>query len=423
VVGGVVVVLRRAGRESTDDAFVEGHIVPVSPRVEGHVSAVHVTDNQWVREGDVLVELDPRDLQAKLEATRAAATQAEAVRRGRQVTVELVRVRTATTLTGARAGLASAEAAVREAEAEVTATQSRGEGLRAALDSAVAALGEARADVRAAVAQHEIAAADLARTRQLAEANATTQRQIDHALAGEQTAAAQLESAQGRLHTREAELARAQAAVKAAGDELVQARAQVAVRQAALEQARSAVTAAEAGPQEVAQAEAELARAEADVAEAQANARQAELDVSFTTVRAPSDGFITRKAVEPGAWVTTGQTLFALVHPDVWVVANFKETQLTDMRPGQRAEVEVDAYPDRPLRAHVDSIQRGTGARFSLLPPENATGNFVKVVQRVPVKLVLDEEPPRDRALAPGLSVEAVVFVDAAPVQTAQRSP
>src|SRR6266404_1692670 len=151
---------------------------------------------------------------------------------------------------------------------------------------------------------------------------------------------------------------------------------------------------------------------EIDPADAKAAIQQAELNLSYTKIFAPEDGRVTKKAVEPGDYVQVGQDLFALVTPERWTTANFKETQLRTMRPGQRAQVSVDAYPDHPLRGHVDSIQAGSGARFSLLPPENATGNYVKVVQRVPVKIVLDEQPDVQRALGPGMSVVPTVAMD-----------
>ena len=246
--------------ESTDDAYVEGHIVAVSPKVSGHISKVLVADNQTVKTGDVLIEIDPRDYAASLAQSKAKVS-----------------------------------------------------GMQAKLSQA---------------------AADLARYRALAVKDEIPRQILDHALAANDLAASDLASAKAEL-------------------------------------------------------------------------QQSELNVSYTKILAPQDGRIARKAVEVGAFVGVGQSLFAIVPDETWVVANFKETQLKHMRPGQKAEIKVDAYGLK-LAAHVDSIQSGTGSTFSLLPPENAAGNFVKVVQRVPVKIVLDK-PEEAARLVPGLSVEAAV--------------
>src|SRR6185312_11129368 len=186
-------------------------------------------------------------------------------------------------------------------------------------------------------------------------------------------------------------------------------RAEAAKTEADLKRAQALFARDEASKQDLEHAQASADAATADLSQSEAALRQAELDLSYTRITAPEAGRVTRKSLEPGAYVSIGQAILALVPADVWVVANFKETQLTKMHPGQPAEIRVDAYPDQHLRGHVDSIQAGTGARFSLLPAENATGNFVKVVQRVPVKIVLDNRPSDGRALAPGMSVEATV--------------
>lgn len=186
-------------------------------------------------------------------------------------------------------------------------------------------------------------------------------------------------------------------------------RAEAAKTGADLKRAQALFARDEASKQDLEHAQAAADAGKADLSQSEAALRQAELDFSYTRIEAPEAGRVTRKAIEPGAYVSIGQSVLALVPDDVWVVANFKETQLTRMRAGQPAEIRVDAYPDERLRGHVDSIQAGTGARFSLLPAENATGNFIKVVQRVPVKIVLDGRPAGGRALAPGMSVEATV--------------
>src|SRR5438128_2192713 len=250
--------------ESTDDAFIDGHIVGMSPKVASNVARVYVDDNTHVKAGALLVELDPRDFEARLAQARGnlAAAQAEAVR----------------------------------------------------------------------------AYTDAGRYQRLVERGFVSVQDRDNAVAKDRVAAGQVDQLKAAVH-------------------------------------------------------------------------QAELDVSYTTLYAPESGRVTRKSVEPGAYVQVGQTLFSIVPDRVWVVANFKETQLRHMRPGNLATVRVDAYPDRLFRGHVDSIQAGSGARFSLLPPENATGNYVKVVQRVPVKIVIDEAPDPQHVLGPGMSVVPEVRV------------
>jgi membrane fusion protein (multidrug efflux system) len=196
----------------------------------------------------------------------------------------------------------------------------------------------------------------------------------------------------------------AQAKAKAASERAASAKAAADAKRAQALFAKD-----EASKQDLEHAQAAAEGAAADLAAADAALSQAELDLSYARLTAPQAGRVTRKSVEPGAYIAVGQPVMALVPDEVWVVANFKETQLARMRGGEEAEIKVDAFPGKRLRGHVDSIQAGTGSRFSLLPAENATGNFVKVVQRVPVKIVLDERPEDGRVLAPGMSVEATV--------------
>ena len=186
--------------------------------------------------------------------------------------------------------------------------------------------------------------------------------------------------------------------MQAAADALKQAESQHAEAQARVGEAEAKLVSAQGAPQQIA-----ISRAQSD--QARAAATQAELNLSYTTIQAPEAGRVTRKSVEPGGYAQVGQALMAIVPDRVWIIANFKETQLTYMRPGQLAEIHIDAYPGHTFKGHVDSVQAGTGSRFSLLPPENATGNYVKVVQRVPVKIVLDEQPSAEYPLGPGMSV------------------
>jgi membrane fusion protein (multidrug efflux system) len=313
--------------ESTDDAFIDAHIVNIAPKIAGRISAVEVRDNQLVKKGEIMLEIDPGDIEAMVAQRRAA-------------------------LDVAKAHLENARMSAEQAVAHV--------------QTLLAAYASVKASTEAAAADSAKVQGDLARNSGLIASGAISKQDFQHSEADATSSQATLESKKKQL---QAAAAYADEARKQAGS----ARAQVGAAKA-----------------EVAQAEAEL--------------KQAALQKSYTRITAPEAGRVTNKSIEPGNYVQVGQPLFAIVPRQVWVTANFKETQLTEMRPGQPAEVDVDAYPARPLRGHVDSIQAGSGARFSLLPPENATGNFVKVVQRVPVKIALDEQPGVEEVLGPGMS-------------------
>jgi membrane fusion protein, multidrug efflux system len=306
--------------ESTDDAFIDGYTTLVSARVPGQVLQLLVRDNQEVRGGQVLIQLDPRDYQ--------------------------------TSLAEARAALASAHSEEAQARAQLEVSQAR--------------VVEASATETAAEADAQRADNDL-RRYQSVETRAVAKTILDQISTQARSSAAQL---------------------RAARSQLTGARAGVTLSRAAIESAAAAVRVAEA------------------------KVKEAELNLSYTTIMAPVDARVTARTVGPGNYVQPGQGLLALVPKNVWVTANFKETQLTHMRPGQPVELRLDAYPDHTLKGHVDSLQSGTGARFSLLPPENAVGNYVKVVQRVPVKIVFDGPLPKGLDIAPGMSVVPRVKVE-----------
>ena len=366
---GVRYYLYAVAHESTDDAFIEGHIIPISAKVAGYIRKVYIDDNWHVKTSDTLVELDSRDFEARLAQAQGNLAATVAAHQAAKINVQVVD-------TTSGGNLDEAQAAVQAAMRQVDGDRSR--------------LEEARAQVVAEQAEAVRAHADAQRYEELLGEGAVSQQLRDNAVATDRTAAANLDAA------RKAEGAAAEA--------LRQAQAQQ-------READARLASAKAAPNQVAYSRAQADTAAAQITQLQAIVRQAELDLSYTRIVAPESGRITRKSVEPGAYVQVGQTLFSIVPDQVWVVANFKETQLSQMRPGQPVQIRVDAYPDRVFRGHVDSIQRGTGAQFSLLPPENATGNYVKVVQRVPVKIVFDEPPDPDRPLGPGMSVVPVVKV------------
>ncbi len=357
-----------AGRESTDDAQIDGHIAPIAARVGGTVVAVDVGDNQEVKAGAVLVRLDDADYKVALQ--RAEADLAEA-----RAQAQAAREEVPITTTTSASGLSSAAAGVTRAAAGVAAAQAR--------------LDAARARLREATASDTRLQRDLERARTLVDKDEISRQQFDAAVAAAASARAAVDGA--RASVAEAEHARAQA-----NDGLLQAQAEL----------RSARTA----PNQVAIMRARQASAEAKVQQAQAVVEQARLALGYTTVIALTDGVVSRKTVQVGETVQAGQPLLALVPlDDVWVTANFKETQLRHMHPGQRAVVEVDTY-GRRYRGRVASIAAATGARFSVLPPENATGNYIKVVQRIPVKIVLDRGQDPKHLLRPGMSVVPTVF-------------
>jgi membrane fusion protein (multidrug efflux system) len=409
---GIPYYLHAISHESTDDAFIDGHIIAISPRVSGHVAKVHVTDNQQVKAGDLMVELDPRDFQARLDAARAALDAAEAARRSRDIDVNLTSITSAAGLDEAEQTVTAAEAMVQNARALAAAAKSQQGEAQAQVAFAKAAVDQAQAETLAVEAKYQQASLDLKRYQEMARSNTISPQQLDHAVTDERMAAADLNAARSKVATQQSLLKRAEAALKAAEDNVRQAQAQTAARQAQLEQANARLTSARSAPVQVAQSSSRAEASKADAAKARAEVEQATLNLSYTKIHAPTDGYVTKKNVEPGVFVQVGQSLMAIVPPNVWVTANFKETQLTHMRPGQPAAVSVDTFPDETFHGRVDSIQRGTGSRFSLLPPENATGNFVKVVQRIPVKIVFDrpEELAKYR-LVPGMSVVPEVNV------------
>jgi membrane fusion protein (multidrug efflux system) len=305
--------------ESTDDAFVDGYVTLLSARVPGQVQRLLVTDNQAVKQGDILVQLDPSDYQA----------------------------------------------GVAQAEAELVAAQGQLAQARAQMAVSTARVSQAQAATASAAAAEQRAQDDLKRYESV-EQRAVSKTALDQAQTQARTASADLRASNSQLKASEA-----------------------------------AVTLSKAG----------VDSATASVKVVQAKLKLAQLNLTYTQVAAPVDARVTARSVQTGNFVQPGQALLALVPKIVWVTANFKETQLTDMRRGQPVELRIDAYPHRTFKGHIDSLQAGTGARFSLLPPENAVGNYVKVVQRVPVKIVFDEAPPEGFDIAPGMSVVPTVKV------------
>jgi membrane fusion protein, multidrug efflux system len=354
--------------EATDDAQVDGHINSVSARVAGYVLKVNVDDNQSVQKGAVLVEIDPRDYQVALERAKAELADAEATAQAMNLNVPVETIGTTTQVSTSEANVQASQAGVGAAKQQ--------------LDSA-------RAQLQQAEANNARAQADVARYSALLAKDEVSRQVYDQANATAKANAAAVESAR--------------AAVAATQEQIAQAESRVSSAQAALQYSHT-------GPQQVAASQARARAAIANVQQKRAALDAAALDLQYCTVTAPVTGVVNKK-VEVGMNVQPGQTLLSVVPlDDIWVTANFKETQLRKMKVGQRVTIAVDAY-GREYQGHVESMAGATGAQFSLLPPENATGNYVKVVQRIPVKIVLDSGQNQDHLLRLGMSVEPKVWL------------
>ena len=370
LLAGTVALWRYFGSyESTDDAQIDGHINSVSARVSGHVVKLNVEDNQYVEKGTVLVEIDPTDYEVAVARARADYADAQAQAAAAGINVPLTNVSTSSQVAGAQAGVANAKAGVAGARQQFAAAQAQ----------------VAEADANNVKAQN-----DLVRYKQLIDKQEISQQQYDQAVAAAKASAAALEAA------------------RAAADA---AAAQIEQAQGRLLQASADLRTADTRPQtmQVISARARAAQATAD--RRQAELKQAELNLQYTKVVAPVTGVVSNRTVEVGQNVQPGQEMMKIIPlEDIWVTANFKETQLRSMKPGQRAEVSVDAN-GKTYKGHVDSIAGASGARFSLLPPENATGNYVKVVQRIPVKIMFEPGETKGHELRPGMSVVPKVWI------------
>jgi membrane fusion protein, multidrug efflux system len=331
---GLYFYAQSATYESTDDAFIAAHTIEVAPKISGRIETVLVKDNQLVKKGDLLAEIDSRDYDAQLAQKQAAVD-------------------------SVNAEAASAQAAVDQQIANVRSLE--------------ATVEEDKADQQASQAQADQTSDDLRREQDLYKTHVVSIQDLIHSQVADRAAQANLESAKKKVLAGEAQLAEGQAQVRTYEALLDYVLAQVKENGATLESAK--------------------------------------LNDSYTKVYASESGRVTRKSIEPGDYVQVGQSLMALVPSEIYVLANFKENQVKLMRPGQPVEVEVDALGGRKFEGHIDSIQMGSGAAFSLLPPENATGNYVKVVQRIPVKILFDQAPDAGVPLGPGESVVPTVKV------------
>jgi membrane fusion protein (multidrug efflux system) len=372
-----------AGQQSTDDAQVDAHVAPIAARVPGTVTQVLVMDNQQVNAGDTLVVIDPRDYQVALDRAQAELATAEADASVARAGVPITSTTATSNVSTARGGIEQAQAGVEEAQ--------RG------IDAANARLATAQAHQRETEANAVKTSKDVDRLKGLLAKDEVSQQQYDAAVAAADAARAATDSARSQVQE-------AQTGIGVAQSQLVAARAGAA-------QANAQLATAQTAPDQVKAQQARAASADAKVLQQRAAVQQADLNLQYTTVKAPMKGIVSKKGVEVGQVLQAGQPLMTVIPlEDVWITANFKETQLKSMKAGQQAVISVDAYGGREFKAHVQSLAAATGSRFSLLPPENATGNFVKVVQRVPVRIAIDEKQDANQLLRPGMSVTAKVY-------------
>ncbi|MGH9468032.1 MAG: HlyD family secretion protein [Terriglobales bacterium] len=370
-------------RASTDDAQIQAHIEPVAPRIPGTVVAIEVNDNQMVTAGQVLFTLDASDYQVELQQAKANLAAAKAAASSARTNVPITTTNSSGTLSAAEAALEQAQANEKLSAAQVAAADAQ-------VSAEQAGLKQAQAEAQ----------------------NAVSARNRYQQLVGKQEISAlQYQQAETAATAAQAGVAAAQAKVAAAEQQVASAVARENVARAQIAEAAANQRKAASAPQLQAISRAQAQTAQAKVAQAQAAVALAQLNVDYTVVRASSDGQVGNKTVQLGQRLSPGQTVMVIVPvKDVWVIANYKETKLNDMHPGQKAEIIVDAFGET-LQGTVNSIGAGTGSIFSLLPPENATGNYVKVVQRVPVKILFNPGQDLSR-LRPGLSVEATVFTN-----------
>lgn len=372
--------------QETDNAQIQGHVYQISSRVAGTVEQIAVNDNQRVAAGDLLVQLDPHDYDVTVQQAQAALGAAQKQAQAAQATIGQASTSAQAQVTSAQGGIAGAGAAIANAQAALTAAR--------------AGVPVAQAGVTQAAATLQKAATDYQRYQALYAQGAISAQDRDAAQQAYEIAQAQQQSAQEQVRQAQAKVAQAQEGV-------AQAQAQLQTSRGDLQQAQSS------GVQTTVN-RSQFEAAQAQIAEAEANLEQAQLQLSYTQIQAPAAGVIGNKTVEAGQQVQPGQPLMAVVGNDLWVDANFKETQIGDMHPGESVEITVDALPNHTFTGHLESLSPAAGAQFALLPPDNATGNFTKVVQRIPVKISLDPASVTgfEGWLAPGMS--ATVSVDTA---------
>ena len=384
LVGGYFLWMHFDAYESTDDAQIDGHINAISARISGNVIQVLTDDEKYVKAGDVLVRIDPNDYQVAVAKAEADLADAEAALQGSRTDIPITSTNTASQLKTAHSGRTDANASLVGAQRQLDAAQAR--------------LDTAKAQVREAAANYKKAGDDVARYKLLVAKDEISQQQYDTSVSTADAAKATLDARTAAVSEAEQNIRVAQSGVEAAD--------------ARINQADASVQAAMTAPQQVAVSKTRAKSAQAQVAQRRALLDQAKLNLSYCIIVAPASGIVGKKTVEVGQNIAPGQQLMAVVPlEDIWVTANFKETQLRRMKPGQVVKFSVDAY-SREYTGKVEGVGGASGSRFSLLPPENATGNYVKVVQRIPVRIDLEPGQNDDHRLRPGMSVDPKVYIE-----------
>lgn len=432
VIAGIIWWLNTRQYETTDDSFLEGNISQVSAKISARIAKIPVKENQLVKKGDLIIELDPTELESKLEQTKASLKSAIANREKARANVELTKKTGLADVNQASSNLKTAktsiektkfdsaykQTAIEKAKRELQTSEANVKRTQSQIPAAEAVLEQAKAGVTLANTKITVAENDYERNSNLFNSGDVSKQKLDQsyktlseAKTEKLSAQKQVEIAQSQINSllRQIEVAKAEANeskadITSAESAYRQSLSEVNVVASQADESNGRLQSANSLPEKIAVDSSEIDTAEALIAEAQAAVNQAELELSYTKIYAPQDGFVARKSVQEGQLVQPDQSLMAITQNDLWVIANFKETQLERIKPGQSVEIKIDAYPSMVFYGKVDSFQAGTGSRFSVLPSENATGGYVKVVQRIPVKIVFDEMPDEKLFLVPGMS-------------------
>jgi len=425
--------------EKTDDAFIEGNISLISSKIGSHIEKVHVVENQFVKKGDLLVELDGREAKANLEKAQALLQTAQAKKAKALANYDLTRKTTRADYTQASSSVSSAENnieqtrlaadsklnSVEQAKNQTRTAEANLRQVESQIPATQAALEQAEAQVPAAQAKLDNAQAEYERSQQLFEHGDISKQDLERdnrllsdARAGKITAQkqvdiikAQVNSLSRQVEVEKSRLDESKSGITAAENNYRQSLSQIDIAASQADESKGKLLGTDVLPEQTAIGNSEVQTSEAEIAQAQAALAQAELVFSYTKLYAPQDGYVSKKSAIEGQFVQPEQPLMAISLSGIWVVANFKETQIERMKIGQMVDIYVDAYPNTSFRGKVESFQVGTGSRFSVLPSENASGNFVKVVQRIPVKIVFEQMPEDKYLLVPGMSVVPKIHV------------
>lgn len=397
---------------STEDAFIEGDIVQISPKVSGIISKVNITDNQFVKKGQLLFQIDPRDYQTQLNSARASLNSAIYSQKQSVINKYITSVTSNALVKQASSGVEFSNAGIQLAKQQSLIAKI---GINSALENYKASqnvVAQGKAQVQSDSSRLRLAEADLHRYKGLYEMGAISKQQYDDAVTDFQVSRSDLEQDIKKIDTSINKMNADREAYNASVIAYRQSKDQIAQSYASQGESVGKLNQVNTVPQNITLSQLQEQSAIAEIKRLQANLKQAQLNLSYTKIYAPINGRIARRNVRKGAYIAVGQGALALVPQDVWVVANFKETQLEHMKVGQKAFIKVDTYPDKEFEGKVNSFQHGTGSKFSLFPPENAVGSFVKVVQRLPVKITFDDKTYNSKyILVPGMSVEPKVKI------------